>query len=203
MSSRDKYGKFKKKDYMRILRGVCEYLCEEFGYKKKPLLLETQLDKTSLMFFVHRGKRCAILHDYQQFKKHFGDQSFSVQEAYAAAIVAHEMRHYYQHRQMLAAQPRESEERVALWRENEENLKVPEDGASLKECILQPLEVDASLFEYVFGAEEFNYVLYKCIADEEHLDAMEKLHVEYFGETDERLFGEKVRETIRSCNEDT
>lgn len=198
MSSKDKYGKFKKKDYLRTIRWVQNYLCEKFGYGAKPCLFETQLQEGELMGFFHCENGSAIFYDYKQFKDSFGDKSFDLQEAYAAAIAAHEMRHYYQHRQMSAAKPLENEKTLALWRENERNPKGLEVEASDAEYYLQPLELDASLFEYVFGAEQFGWILLQSIANEGHLNAMEKLYVEYFGETDEQLFSDEIRESLRS-----
>ncbi len=198
MSSKDKYGKFKKRDYVRIINNVRDYLCEKFGYKIKPYLFETQLEKNSLMLFMHVEGKYAIFYDYKQFKEMFGKDDFDVQEAYAAAIMAHEMRHYYQHRQMIAKQPNEKAEIIELWRENEREPKDVEDGYSLSEFLLQPLELDAALFEYMFGAAIFDLLLMQVIKDEEHFNAMERLYIEYFGETEPDLFNDKVRAILRN-----
>ncbi len=53
MSSKDRYGKFKKKHYVRMIDNVRYYLCRKFGYKIKPYIFETQLQKNSLMLFTH------------------------------------------------------------------------------------------------------------------------------------------------------
>ena len=147
MSSKDRYGKFKKKDYVRILNGVRYYLCRKFVYKIKPYIFETQLKENALMLFTHTAGRYAIFYDYKQFKEMFGHRDFETQEAYAAAIMAHEMRHYYQHRQMIAKKPKEKIETVALWRENEWNPKYLEDGYLLR-ChvtrIREPLQAVSS-----------------------------------------------------------
>ena len=94
MSSKDKYGKFKKKDYVRMIDNVRYYLCRKFGYKIKPYIFETQLDENVLMMFAHTACGYEIFYDYKQFKETFGHRDFEAQEAYAAAIMAHEMRHY-------------------------------------------------------------------------------------------------------------
>ena len=39
-------------------------------------------------------------------------------------------------------------------------------------------------------------LLIQAIHDEEHFDAMEKLYIEYFGETDSELFSDEVREIL-------
>jgi hypothetical protein len=202
MSSKNKYGKFTKKEYLRTIRGVRNYLCEKFGYTLRPYLFETQLHEDELMCFYHCKAGCAILYDYKGFKNTFGHKSFDLQKVYAAAITAHEMRHYYQHRQMSAAKPIEDEKTLALWRENERVPKGLDMKASEEEYYAQPLELDASLFEYVFGAEQCGFILLQSVANEGHLNAMEKLYVEYFGETDEGLFNEEIRETLRSRERD-
>ena len=198
MSSKDRYGKFKKKHFVCMINNVRYYLCRKFGYKIKPYIFETQLKENALMLFTHTAGRYAIFYDYKQFKEMFGHRDFETQEAYAAAIMAHEMRHYYQHRQMIAKKPKEKIETVALWRENEWNPKYLEDGYSLSEFLLQPLELDAALFEYVFGAEIFEVLLLQVIKDEEHFNAMEKLYVEYFGETDRDLFNDEIRTILKN-----
>ena len=201
MSSKDRYGKFKKKDYVRMIDSVRYYLCRKFGYKIKPHIFETQLKANALMVFTHMKGEYIIFYDYKQFKEMFGHRDFETQEAYAAAIMAHEMRHYYQHRQMVAKKPKEKIETVALWRENERNLKDLEDGYSLSEFLLQPLELDAALFGYVFAAEMFEALLLQVVNDEEHFNAMEKLYVEYFGRTDTDLFNDEIRKILNNREE--
>lgn len=196
MSSKDKYGKFKKKDYVRVIDNVRRLLCAKFGYEKKPYLIETELFKGTFMMLVHSNGKFSILYDYKQFKNAFQECDYDLQEAYAATIMAHEMRHYYQHRQMIAKKPKEDERTIELWRENEWNPKELENGYSLTEVVLQPLELDANLYEYVFGAVVFDKILFHMIQDEEYLNAMEKLYVEYFGETDERLFNNEIRAVL-------
>ena len=151
------------------------------------------------MEFFHCCGAAAIFYDYKQFKDMFGDRSFEVQEIYAATILAHEMRHYYQYRQMYAKKPRESAELIARWRENEANpIGVETEGLSF---FLQPIELDASLFEYVFGANAFGVALIEIILGEQHLDALEQLYVEYFGETDQKLFHGDVRKEVLAAHE--
>ena len=197
MSSREKYGKFKKKDYLRILYGVREYLCEKFGYKIKPRLLETRLVEGAIMEFIHGIPGYAIFYDYKQFKDMFGHGDYETQAVCAAAILAHEIRHYYQHRQMIAAKPRESEKTIALWLQNERDLECLGENGKGSDYYLQPMELDAFLFEYLFAAEEFEILLIHAIANEEHLNAMEQLYIEYAGKTDSALFGEQIRIALK------
>ena len=69
MSSKDRYGKFKKKDYVRMIDNVRYYLCRTFGYTIKPYMFETHLKGKVLMSFRHTAGRYAIFYDYKQFKK--------------------------------------------------------------------------------------------------------------------------------------
>jgi len=192
MSKKDRYGKFKKKDYVRMIENTVWFLCRKFGYKTKPYLFETKLRDDAIMVYTHRGKHSAIFYDYMRFKDLFGHFDYETQEAYVSAITAHEMRHYYQHRQIWAKKPKEKDSVIERWRKDE----MIEDDESV-EYVLQPMELDAFLYEYCFGAQYFDAILIKSVRDEAHLDAMEKLYVEYFGETDEALFGEEIRAILR------
>lgn len=197
MLKKSKPKNFKKKDYLQIVRYTRDYLQVRFGYEKKLKLFETRLENGTLMCFVHAHNRYAILFDYAQFKFLFGHNNYGVQLALASSITAHEMRHYYQHRQMSAIKPRESEETIALWRYDEENFKNVDEVSSLTEFCTQPLELDAFLFEYIFCAENFDVFLTPLVVSKKHFDEMEKLYVKYFGETNEDLFNDKVRKLIK------
>jgi YesN/AraC family two-component response regulator len=51
MSSRDRYGKFRKKDFIWWAKWTVGCLCLQFGYKKKPFLIETKLPSDLMMEF--------------------------------------------------------------------------------------------------------------------------------------------------------
>lgn len=203
MSSKNKYGKFTKKNYLHIMRWAVWRNCMDFGYQKAPCLIETELGGKALMSFAWRGNHCVIFYDYKEFKKEFGQQSYDLQQAYVGTITAHEMRHYYQYRQMRAKKAREKKKILARWRKNEKHYKRMVDGYSLKEYLMQPLELDASLYEYVFGAEYFDMLLGGLIKDEEHFNAMEKLYKEYSGKKNPELFLEEMRTLLRRKNKET
>ena len=202
MSSKNKYGKFKKKDYVRMVENVVWYLTRKFGYKTRPYIFETKLPQNILMTFIHMASTYAIFYDYKQFKETFGHRDFDTQKAYVASIAAHEMRHYYQHRQMAAKKPKEKVEIIERWKDNEFNLKELRNGDSVSEVLLQPLELDAALYEYMFGAEIFEVLLLQAINNEDHFNAMERLYIEYFGETNTDLFNDEVREILTQRNEE-
>lgn len=193
-----RYGAFRKKDYVRVIKVIRDILCEKFGYKRKPNIYETKLDKNYFMVFVHGEGEYAILYDYKQFKKAFGNEDFDIQKAYVASIMAHEMRHYYQHRQMGAKIPKEEAETIARWKDNELNYKHVQDGCSVSEFYTQALELDATLYEYVFGAKIFGLLILHAIKDENHFNAMENLYIKYFGKTDGVLFNDDIRKKIKN-----
>lgn len=188
---------FTKGDFRKTINLTVEYLCDMFGYTKKPKTYETTLDENVLMQFVHLNKKCAILYDYKKFIKHFGSLSYEVQKAKASCTMAHEVRHYYQHRQMYFKTKLEDADTIASWIENELNPIELTEGVSISEFCQQPLELDAYLFEYCFGAKMFELLLFFSIKDMAHFDAMEQLYVKYFGETDLDLFGDKIREKLK------
>ncbi len=198
MRNRRKYGVFRKKHYVRILNWVVNYTLRCFGYTKRPRLIETRLGKGDMMMFEHTfDGEYSILYDYVQFQNIFGRESYDVQEAYAMSMAAHEMRHYYQHRQMSAKNPVENEETIAAWWENECNLKYyGENGCTLFEFYTQPLELDAELYAYVFVERVLNAVISLLFVDENYIDLLEKRYIEIFGETDTDLFGERVKKEI-------
>ena len=195
MSVRNKHPKFRKKDFIRTLYATRNYLCNYFGYEICPILLETRLSNGTIMSFFDYGKHYFVFYDYIKFKKIFDGCDYDTCLSYASAYMAHEMRHYYQHRQMKALKPREEKDIIEAWKNNDENPLLPNEVSDL-EYYLQPLELDASLFEYVFVADRFNRALLDTISSTEHFNAMEKLYIKLYGESNETLFSDKVRELL-------
>ena len=196
MSKHRRYGAFRKKDFLRMANNTITYLCDEFGYRLKPRLIETRLEPCVIMMYSHDNKPGVIYCNYKEFKRLFGDLEYNIQEAIVSGIVAHEVRHYYQHRQIWAKNPREREEIVERWRQCEENCVDIRDKMD-DEYVLNGLELDAYLFEYLFIAHIFDMVLISLLRDEIHLNALEKLYIEYYGKTNEKLFGQNVRKTLQ------
>ena len=187
--SKLKYGQFKKKDYIRILNVVVDFCLEKFGYKIRPYLRETKLGRGEMMLFWARNNCYAIFYDWQQFKRLFRKTSYENQEAYAMATAAHEMRHYYQVRQIYSKVPRESEETIAAWRENHYNGKVfGEDGCTLLEFFMQPMELDAELYGYYFTAKVLDRAIDVSYIDKDFIDILKSKFIEIFGEDHEDLY---------------
>ena len=62
MSAKNRYGKFRKKDYVRLLEYTVWRLCREFGYVKEPQIFETELlEKNATMLFAHYGKHLCMI----------------------------------------------------------------------------------------------------------------------------------------------
>ena len=185
-----RYDLFRKRHYISTIKQTVDYCTRLFGYKKKPFLFETENRKGELMYICRGKKRqYAVFYDYKQFKKTFGHLSFDGQLAYAVALIAHEMGHYYQMRQLDSSNPRESAETLKAWRENDENTKFPGECDSLLEFYTQPMELDAELFAYVFVADQLNIQIGLDFIDPNFLQILEKRYVDLYGETSDELFG--------------
>lgn len=187
--SKLRYGQFKKKDYNRILNVVVDFCLEKFGYKIRPYIREAKLDDGEMMLFCDSNKHYAIFYDWQQFKKLFGKSSYATQEVYAMATAAHEMRHYYQVRQIYAKVPHESKETIAQWRDNHFTGKVlGENGCTLLEFFMQPMELDAELYGYYFAAKMLDRSIDVSNINNGYLDVLKSKFIEIYGEDHEDLY---------------
>lgn len=187
--NRNKNNLFKKRHYVAIIKNVTEYLTHAFGYKRKPFLFESVNEK-GVEMIICRGKKehYAIFYDYMQFKKVYGDLEFEGQEAYATFIIAHEMRHYYQMRQLDSKHPKEPKERLDKWRIDDEAPQSPLDESTLLEFYMRPMELDAELFAYVFVADMLGIRVKFDYIDENYIKELEKYYIELFGKTSSALF---------------
>ena len=173
--NRNKNNLFKKRHYVAIIKYITEYLTRYFGYKKKPYLFEST-NKEGEAMLICRGRKghYAIFYDYMQFKKVFGHLDFEGQEACAMLLIAHEMRHYYQMRQLDSKNPCEPQERLDKWRIDDENPKYPGDDCSVFDFYMQPMELDAELFAYVFVAGKLGVTVSLDYIGENYIKEMEK-----------------------------
>ena len=198
--NRNKNNLFKKCHYVSIIKYTAEYLAWYFGYKRKPFLFESA-NKEGEAMVIYRGRkgRYAIFYDYMQFKKVFGHLDFEGQEAYAMLLIAHEMRHYYQMRQLDSKHPSEPKERLDKWRIDDENPKYPGEDCSILEFFMQSMELDAELFAYVFVAEKLECLVSFNYIDENYINELEKYYIELFGETNEELFPKNSTDGCVAC----
>ena len=131
-----------------------------------------------------------IFYDYNLFKKTYGHLNFDAQYAYAILLMAHEMRHYYQMRQIDSKKPWENAELLEEWRKDDES-PMPEITSASEEFehFKRPMEIDAELFAYCFVADSARILVstdylsgYDCRGE------LEKHYIRLFGKTNETLF---------------
>lgn len=187
--NRNQASLFKKRHYVRIIENTAAICTRLFGYKRKPDIFESQNREGEVMYICRgRGDRYGIFYDYLQFRRRFADCDFETLEALAAFFMAHEMRHYYQMRQIDSKKPRESAKTIEKWRQNEDDPKYPPDDCTVLEFYLQPMEIDAELFAYIFVSSYFDCLVNLSFIDDGYIRELEKYHIELFGESDEVLF---------------
>ena len=186
---------FKKRHYVAIIRDTVRYLTRHFGYKIPPFVFES-VNPPNVLMMITRGYkgRYGIFYDYMQFKRKFGHLDFEGQTVYAATCIAHEMRHYYQMRQLDSPHPTEAPERLAVWRKDEETPKKPLDEISPLELYMQPMELDAALFSYVFVARMYDIAISFNYVDEKYINILEEYYIELFGETNEDIFPQNIEQ---------
>ena len=173
---------------MRALRWTVAQCMRAFGYKNKPYLFETRLNKGEMMEFIDRKPYYAIFYDYENFRRTFRGKDYETQLCYAVSIAAHEMRHYYQVRQLYAKVPKEAPETIEAWRKNHFESCDECPQKDLLAFYRLPMELDAALFSYVFTAEACESLVSFRYVDEGFIDELEKAYIARFGETDPDLF---------------
>lgn len=183
---------FKKRHFVRTIKAVIAYCTRYFGYKKEPYLFETENEPNVPMcirrsFF--RKNTYAIFYDYKMFKQRFGHLDFEGQYAYTMLIIAHEMRHYHQMRQLDSKKPWEDTELLEEWRKDEE-IPIAEitNEAEQYEHYKRPMELDAELFAYCFVAEMTELLASTRFISDEYINEMEKHYIRLFGKTNEEWF---------------
>lgn len=180
---------FKKRDFLKIIHKVIDCCLKNFGYRIRPYVFETRLKEGEMMMFVEGDRRYAIFYDYEQFRRVFSKYDYDVQEAYTVLIAAHEMRHYYQVRQIYSKNPREDEKTIAEWRQNHffgEDFS--KDDMSIRDFYLQPMELDAELYAYWFVSKALDKGVNLDFIDDNFLDVLRNKWIEKFGENDEDLY---------------
>ena len=190
--SKQRHQAFKKKHYVALIKSIARFCTEFFGYKVKPYLFESKNEPHTPMCIYRshiRKNRYAIFYDYNLFKKIFGHLDYEGQRAYTAFLIAHEMRHYYQMRQIDSKAPREDSELLEKWRKDEA-IPIAEITNDLEqyEHYKRPMELDAELFAYCFVAKMFDTLVSLSYIDENYINDLENYYIELFQKTDEGLF---------------
>ena len=180
---------FKKRNYLKILNWVIDCCLHSFRYKIRPRVFETRLRHGEMMMFCDHGHHYEILYDYEQFRRVFGKYNYEVQEAYAVLLAAHEMRHYYQIRQIFSKIPREDEKTVAEWREDHFSGKYFENyAAEILDFYMQPMELDAELYAYWFVCKVLDKGVRLDFIDKHFIGILKNKWIEKYGEDDEDLY---------------
>lgn len=183
---------FTHEHYTALIKSVVRYCTRFFGYFRKPTVVECSNDEGEAMVICRTGiRRYTIYCDYEQFVKNFGHLEFEGQEAYCALLIAHEMRHYYQMRQLDSRWVKESEETLEAWQKDDDDPKIPSENFSVLDFYMQPMEIDAELFAYLFVAENFGIRVSLDFIDEGYIHELKKYCIEYLGEADEEIFSDK------------
>ena len=180
---------FKKKDYTKTLKRFVTFCTGYFGYTKKPYLVETQLPGKDIMrIYSHSKNFYIIFHDYSKFKMYHQDEDPDIQYFWLLFYIAHEMRHYYQFRQMYSKHPLEDKDLIEEWKHDNQTWKMPSDDFSLYDFYRQPMELDATLFAYYFIATQYDIVMPVDMIDDNYIKDLEQHYIRLLGETNENIF---------------
>ena len=201
MSLKKWKNEFKKQHFINVLKNVRRQLMREFDYTRAPYLIERKLEDAALMVFADRGERTAIFYDYAKFKRHYGDCDKDVQMMYAVSTIAHEMRHYFQHRQISATNPIVKEKILKKWEENKPKFKAKKgENSWLKSYYMKPRELDAQLFAYTFVADNLDQALIGAFYNFDHYKQLKKLHRKYGGSMHRKIFSREITKTVKQNN---
>ena len=169
----------KKREFEYFLKAtVCDAM-RSFGYSKLPYVFETKLPGYEMMSFITRrnGKYSAIAYDYQKIAATFSRYDKEDVIGHIVFITAHEMRHYYQHRQIRAKSPRESEKTVTAWK----NADVIRLDCDYGEYFGNVREIDAFAFAYSYVADKFGVLVVNVGVPKKYRTVMKRYVKKTFG----------------------
>ena len=150
-----------------------------FGYSKLPHVFETKLPGNEMMSFItiRNGKYSAIAYDYQKIAALFSRYDKEDAIARIVFITAHEMRHYYQHRQIRAKSSRESVKTVNAWRKSDV-IRIDCDNS---EYYGNVREIDAFAFAYSYVADKFGVLVVNVGVPKKYRMVMKRYVKKTFG----------------------
>lgn len=196
MSLKKWKSEFSKKDFVNVLRNVVKENLREFDYTKTPYVLERKLPEDALMGFYGDGKFTMIAYDYAKFKRRVGDLDDDYQYLYAVQCIAHEMRHYYQHRQMTAKMPIEKDKTLNDWKQNKIIKTRGMEKVDNYEYWFSARELDANLYAYVFTLRNCKRASLNPIQGKSYFKALKKLYKEYGGRRISKYFPRKLKKMV-------
>ena len=196
MSLRKWKNEFKKREFISLIKAVANKNMLYFNYTKKPFLIETKLPDKVLMSFCVMGKSTFITYDYAKFKRVMGQYEYNAQYVYAVQCMAHEMRHYYQHRQITAESPIEDKKTISNWKKNKILRASGMKKTKNYEYWFSSRELDANLYSYIFALEHVESASLDTIVSKEHFKALEKLYKESGGKNSKKYFPNKIKKLL-------
>ena len=198
MSVKYKRPTFTKRQYVLTLTETVEFLTKTFGYKKPPKIKETVLPKNCFMMYRYDGKSGIIYYNYKEFLHRYHNKEQKLQEMIVANDAAHEMRHFYQYKQVTNVN---IQEKYSLRKKWAKSIYTPNrininDKKYIDSYLKDPLEVDAFLFGYQYCAVNYDVALICSIQGKKHYGLLKNYCREYYGKIDKDLFNKKIKKAI-------
>ena len=196
MSLRKWKNEFTKREFIKVINDVANINMYYFNYTRKPNIVEKTLPEQVLMCFSSRGKHTLICYDYVKFKREFSGCGYKSQYIFAVQIMAHEMRHYYQNRQINAFLPVENKKTIESWKENKliktHGMKKTENF----EYWFSSRELDANLYAYRFTLDHLDIASLSSIINKQHFTALKKLYKQNGGKNTRKYFSNKIKKQV-------
>jgi len=196
MSLRKWKNKFSKKEFVQVIKAVAIKCMDCFNYTRNPYIVEKTLPNSTLMRCYSSGKYTIIAYDYVKFKRNLRDFSYEEQYIFTAQTMAHEMRHYYQHRQIMAKQPIENEKTIDFWVKNSIVKTRGMKKTNNYEYFFSSAELDAVLFAHIFTLDHLESVCLMPICNRTHFKALKKLYKQKGGKNIQKYFPNKMKRFV-------
>lgn len=187
---------FSKRDFIKVIKAVGNRCMYYFNYTRAPYLRETTFSNSALMSCESVGKDTIISYDYAKFKRETKDFNYNEQYIFATQVMAHEMRHYYQHRQIIAKRPNENKKTISNWTRK----KIIKTRGMKKtdnyEYVFSSVELDANLYAHIFTFDHLESVSLIPIYNKTHFNALKKLYKQNGGKNIKKYFSRKMKKCL-------
>ena len=196
MSLKKWKNEFSKREFVKLIKNVANKNLYYFNYTKKPYLMEKQLPDQAMMAFCFNGKHHLIAYDYAKFKRAFGKCDYTTQYVYAVQYMAHEMRHYYQERQIRAHLPDENKKSIENWKNNSIiKTRGMEENDDYKYWF-SSRELDANLYSYIFTFDHLDCAGLATIWNKRLFNVLKKLYKQNGGKNARKYFSRRIKKSI-------
>ena len=196
MSLRKWKNEFSKKEFVKLIKDVAGKTMYYFNYTRKPFISERNLPEGTLMCFLSSGNKSMVAYDYVKFKRAFGNWDGYWQRLYAIQVMAHEMRHYYQYRQIVAKNPDEDKNTISDWKINKVIKTRGMEKTDNYKYWFSSKELDANLYAYIFAIEHFDNAMLDHIQSIEHFNAFKKLYKKNGGKNLKKFFPRRIKKQL-------